>query len=99
MSVVMGQKSFDKLIEAYNKNTTYAYGWPLFLNRSLELQNDIAEHGDKYINWLLWIYITAPSPKSKEEEICKVNVENYLCEVLSVEGEYLMDAIERRLIR
>lgn len=72
----------------YEKDVPKVFGWPLQIIDNDELYEEIIGKPTKYINWLIWILKTAPTPETKEDEMCKEWIKNFLCEILSVNRKF-----------
>ncbi len=96
--IVMGQNSFREYIKSFTKNRTNAFSWPLFFLHTPSYQVNVLKEPKKYINWLVWVLVTAPPPKSKEEQETKIAIENCIAEILSIEDENdVIAAIEKNI--
>ena len=101
--LVMGIKSFSLYIASYEHIKAKAVEWPIFVNDDSAYQNAIVKYPKKYVNWIIWVLMTAPRVKTEEEEKTKTILENLLAEVLSIKGvndiiEHLYKLKERKFI-
>lgn len=94
--VVMGKQSFKRYVLAFDNVRTTAFFWPRRIVDNPHYFNDIIKTPENYLNWFMWIYLTAPWPKSDSDKEVKSALENMISEVLTVKGESdIIDAIHK----
>lgn len=86
MQTKMGIESFSKYMSSFSSIKAKAFSWPTEIVNNPEHQNRMLKYPSKFINWTVWILLTAPKPKKEEDKITRQTLLNLLPEMLEVEG-------------
>lgn len=86
MLTKMGTESFSKYMGSFSRIKARAFSWPTEIVNNPEHQNKMLKYPVKYVNWTIWILLTAPKPKTEDEYKTRQTLLNLLPELIKVEG-------------